>query len=81
VATADVATAAPLVTSMVRAGASAARVASFIGCLAAGAPALAPGAVSSAASAALGEGGGRRLPPLGESVSPIAPLLLFLIRR
>jgi hypothetical protein len=36
--------------------ASAARVASLVSCLAAGAPAPAPGTVSSAASAALGEG-------------------------
>jgi hypothetical protein len=57
VAAADAAIAAPPVISAVRAGASAARTASLVGCLAAGAPAPAPGAVSSAASAALGEGG------------------------
>jgi hypothetical protein len=56
VAAADVATAAPPVTSMARAGASAARVTSLTGCLAVGAPAPAPSAVSSAASVALGEG-------------------------
>jgi hypothetical protein len=50
VATADVATATPPI-------ASAARVASLVGCLVADAPAPALGAVSSAASAALGEGG------------------------
>jgi hypothetical protein len=49
VAAADVATAAPPVTST-------ARVASLMGCLAEGALAPAPGALSSAASATLGEG-------------------------
>jgi hypothetical protein len=69
VAAASVATASPPVVPVARAGASAARVASLVGCLAAGAPAPAPGAVSSAASAALGEGGegshlsGRARPP------------------
>jgi hypothetical protein len=57
VAAADVATTAPPVTSTARAGASAARIASLMGCLAAGAPAPTPGIVSSAASVALGEGG------------------------
>jgi hypothetical protein len=57
VAAADVATAAPPVASAVCAGTSAARVASLVGCLVADAPTPAPGAVSSAASAALGEGG------------------------
>jgi hypothetical protein len=77
VAAADVATAAPPVISAARAGTSAARVASLVGCLAAGAPAPSPGAVSSAASAALGEGA--KAPPLGEGLSPIA--LLLLVRR
>jgi hypothetical protein len=69
VAAAGVATTSPPVVLVARAGASAARVASLVGCLAAGAPASAPGAVSSAASAALGEGGegshlsGRARPP------------------
>jgi hypothetical protein len=64
VATADVATATPRVTSAAQAGASAVRVgspaaraASLMGCLATGTPAPAPGAISSAASVALGEGG------------------------
>jgi hypothetical protein len=57
VATADMATAAPPAIFAARADASAARVASLIGCLAVGAPAPTPGAVSSATSAALGEGG------------------------
>jgi hypothetical protein len=52
----DVAAAAPLVASTACASATAARVTSLVGCLAAGAPTPAPGAVSSAASAALGEG-------------------------
>jgi hypothetical protein len=52
-----VAAAAPPAVSAARAGTSAARVASLIVCLEAGTPAPAPGAVSSAASAALGEGG------------------------
>jgi hypothetical protein len=76
VAAADVATAAPPVTSAARAGASVSRTTSLMGCLAMGAPAPAPGTVSSAASAAHGEGGGLKLPPLGESLSPIALLLL-----
>jgi hypothetical protein len=69
VAAAGVATASPRVIPATRAGASVARVACLIGCLAAGAPAPALGAVSSAASAALGEGGegshlsGRVCPP------------------
>jgi hypothetical protein len=69
VATAGVATASPPVVPAARAGASAARVASLVGCLAAGAPAPAPGAVSCAAFVALGEGGegshlsGRARPP------------------
>jgi hypothetical protein len=74
VAAASVATALPPVVSAVRAGTSAARVASPVGCLAAGAPAPAPGAVSSAASAAMGEGGegshlsgGARPPSLSSS--------------
>jgi hypothetical protein len=57
VAAAGVATTSPPVVTAAHAGASAAHVASLVGCLAAGAPAPAPGAVSSAASAALGEGG------------------------
>jgi hypothetical protein len=72
-----VAAAAPPTISVARASASAARVASLIGCLAAGAPAPAPGAVSSAASAALGEGGegshlsgGARPPSLSSASSP-----------
>jgi hypothetical protein len=69
VVAADVATAAPPVISAARTGATAVRVTSLVGCLAAGAPAPAPSAVSSAASAALGEGGegshlsGRARPP------------------
>jgi hypothetical protein len=69
VAAAGVAAAAPPVIPAARAGASAAHAASLIGCLAAGAPVPAPGDVSSAASAALGEGGegshlsGRVRPP------------------
>jgi hypothetical protein len=69
VAAADIATATPPVTSTTRAGASATRVASLMGCLETSAPAPAPGAVSSAASAALGEGAagshlsGRARPP------------------
>jgi hypothetical protein len=56
VAAGGVAAAAPPVVSAARAGASAVRVASLVGCLAAGAPAPAPGAVSPAASATLGVG-------------------------
>jgi hypothetical protein len=52
-----VAAAAPPVVPAARAGASVVRVASLVGCLAAGAPAPTLGAASSAASAALGEGG------------------------
>jgi hypothetical protein len=69
VAAADVATVTPSVTSTARAGASAACTASLMGCLATGTPAPAPGAVSFAASTALGEGGagshlsGRAHPP------------------
>jgi hypothetical protein len=69
VAAAGVATAAPPAVLAARAGASAARVASLVGCLAAGAPAPALGVVSSTASAALGEGSegshlsGRARPP------------------
>jgi hypothetical protein len=76
VAAADVATAAPPVNSAACAGASAARVTSLVGCLVAGAHAPSPGAVSSAASAALGEGGegshlsGRVRPPSLSSSSP-----------
>jgi hypothetical protein len=68
VAAVGVATAAPPVISAVRAGASAVRVASLMGCLVAG-------AASSAASAALGEGGagshlsGRARPPSLSSTS------------
>jgi hypothetical protein len=62
VAAADVATAAPPVTSAARAGASVSRTTSLMGCLAMGAPAPAPGTVSSAASAAHGEGGGVQAP-------------------
>jgi hypothetical protein len=76
VAAASVATTSPPVVSAARAGASAARVASLLGCLAVGAPTLAPGAVSSAASAAVGEGGegshlssGARPPSLPSSSS------------
>jgi hypothetical protein len=57
VATTGVAAAAPPAISAARAGASTARVASPVGCLAASAPAPAPGALSFAASAALDEGG------------------------
>jgi hypothetical protein len=63
------AAAAPLAVSAAHAGTSAACVASLIGCLAASTPAPAPGTISSAASAALGEGGegshllGRTRPP------------------
>jgi hypothetical protein len=76
VATAGVATATPPVFPAARAGASAACVASLVGCLAAGASAPAPGAVSSATFAALGEGGegshlsGRVRPPSLSSSSP-----------
>jgi hypothetical protein len=76
VAAASVATASPPAVSAVRAGASAARVASLVGRPVAGAPAPAPGAVSSAASAALREGGegshlsgGARPPSLSSSSS------------
>jgi hypothetical protein len=76
VATAGVATTAPPVVPAARAGASAACVTSLVGCLAVVAPALAPGAVSSVASAALGEGSegshlaGRVRPPSLSSFSP-----------
>jgi hypothetical protein len=56
VVAAGAATASPPVVPAARAGASAACIASPVGRLAAGTPAPAPGAVSSAASAALGEG-------------------------
>jgi hypothetical protein len=76
VATAGVATASPPGISAAHAGASAARVASLVGCLAAGPPAPAPCVVSSAASTALGEGGegshlsgGARPPSLSSSSS------------
>jgi hypothetical protein len=69
VAAADVATAAPPVTSMARAYASAACVASLMGHLAAGAPVPALGAVSSTASMALGEGGAGSY-PLGRARPP-----------
>jgi hypothetical protein len=55
VAATGVAATAPPAVSAARVGASAARGASLVGCLVAGAPAPTPGAVSSAASAALGE--------------------------
>jgi hypothetical protein len=71
-----VAAAAPPAISAVRADASAACVTSLVGCLAAGAPAPTLGAVSSAASAALGERGegshlsrGARPPSLSSSSS------------
>jgi hypothetical protein len=77
VAATGVATAAPPAISAARGGTSVARVASLVGGLAAGAPAPTPGAVSSAASAALGEGGegshlsgGARPPSLPSSSSP-----------
>jgi hypothetical protein len=77
VAATGVAAAAPSAISAARAGASAACVASLVGCLAADAPAPAPGVVSSAASAALGEGGegshlsgGARPPSLSSSSLP-----------
>jgi hypothetical protein len=69
VAATGVATTSPPVIPSACAGASVARVTSLVGFLVAGAPAPAPGAVSSAASAALGEGGegshlsGRARPP------------------
>jgi hypothetical protein len=69
VAAAGVATASPPVVPAVHVDASAARVASLVGCLAADALAPALGAISFAASAALGEGGegshlsGRVRPP------------------
>jgi hypothetical protein len=76
VAATGVAVAAPPTISAARTGASAARVASLVGCLAAGAPAPAPSAVSSATAAALGEGGegshlsgGARPPSLSSSSS------------
>jgi hypothetical protein len=66
----------PPVASTTRADASTARVASLMGRLATGAPAPAPGAVSSASSTALGEGGagshlsgGARPPSLPSSSS------------
>jgi hypothetical protein len=72
VATAGVAAAAPPAVSAARAGTSATRVASLVSCLAAGAPAPAPGTVSSAASriwargarapTSLGEPGPHRFP-------------------
>jgi hypothetical protein len=58
-----VTTAAPPVVPAVRAGASVARVASLVCCLAVGTPALAPGVVSFAAPAAMGEGGECDNPP------------------
>jgi hypothetical protein len=71
-----VATASLPVIPAARAGASAARVTSLVGCLVAGAPTPAPGTVPSAASAALGEGGegshllgGARPPSLSSSSS------------
>jgi hypothetical protein len=76
VAATGVAVTAPLAASMARAGASTARVAPLVSCLVAGAPAPAPGTVSSAASTALGEGGegshlsgGARPPSLSSSFS------------
>jgi hypothetical protein len=76
VAAAGAAAAAPPDISAARAGASEARIASLIVCLAAGTPAPAPGTVSSAASTALGEGGegchlsgGARPPSLSSSSS------------
>jgi hypothetical protein len=57
VAAAGVAATAPPAVSTARAGAPAARVASLVNCLAACALAPALGTVSSAASAALGQGG------------------------
>jgi hypothetical protein len=77
VAATGVATAAPPAVSVARAGTSTARVAFLVDGLAAGAPAPAPGTVSSVASAALGEGGegchlsgGARPPSLSSSSSP-----------
>jgi hypothetical protein len=77
VAATGVAAAAPPAISAACAGASTAHVSSLVGCLAAGAPAPAPGVISSTASAALGEGGegshlsgGARLPSLSSSSSP-----------
>jgi hypothetical protein len=76
VAATGVAVTAPPVISAGRAGASVARDASLVGCLVAGAPAPALGAISSAASVALGEGGegshlsgGARPPSLSSSSS------------
>jgi hypothetical protein len=63
VAAAGVATASPPVVPEARAGASATRTASLEGCLAAGAHAPTPGAVSSTATAALAEGGEGSYPP------------------
>jgi hypothetical protein len=66
---ADIATATSPATSAARAGTSAGRATSLLDCLATGALAPAPGVASSAASAALGEGGsgshlsGRARPP------------------
>jgi hypothetical protein len=77
VAPTGVAAAAPPAVGAARAGASAVRVALLVGCLAVGAPAPAPGTVSSTASAALGErgegshlSGGARPPSLSSSSSP-----------
>jgi hypothetical protein len=64
--------------AVARAGASATRAAPSVDRLAVDAPVPAPSACSSAASAALGEGG-RRLPPLRGGA--VTLLLLFLSRR
>jgi hypothetical protein len=75
---AGVAAAAPPEASAVRTGASAARAASVMDCLATSAPAPAPGACSLAASAALGEGA--RAPTSRGELAPVV-LFLFLSRR
>jgi hypothetical protein len=60
-------------------GASTARTASSVNCLVTGASAPAPGACSSAASAALGEGA--QAPTSQEGLPPVAFFLLSLSRR
>jgi hypothetical protein len=73
VAAAGVAAAALPNASVARADASATCTAPFVDRLVAGAPAPAPGACSSAASVALGEGG------MGSHLSAPPPVALFLL--
>jgi hypothetical protein len=79
VVAADVTTATLLDTSAARTGASAARAASSVDRLLAGAPAPAPSVCSSAASAALGEGGAG--PHLSGGLPPVAFFLLSFPQR